>query len=129
ILSRVFVDLRLTPLPVVNGDDEVVGALLRSLRSPWRAGRRPATVYVEHLAALSLLRLVGPGRDQTANHAPGQLSRKSLEPVLEYIEVNLASDIRLSRLAALLGLPTDGFARRFRATTGLPPYRYVLRRR
>jgi AraC family transcriptional regulator len=26
-------------------------------------------------------------------------------------------------------LPTDSFARRFRATTGHPPYRYVLRRR
>lgn len=122
--------MRLLPLQtVVNGDDEVVGALLRSLRSALAAGRQPDTVYVEHLAALALLRMVGPGPGPAGEPSAGKLGQKGLGFVLEYIDANLASDIRLSRLAALLGLPADGFARRFRATTGQPPYRYVLRRR
>ena len=34
-----------------------------------------------------------------------------------------------SRLAALLDMPIDRFARRFKATTGLAPYAYVIARR
>jgi AraC family transcriptional regulator len=130
IVSGLSRGLRQLPLQaVVNGDDEVIGALLRSLRSELAAGRRPDTVYVEHLAALALLRIAGPGPDPAGERSLGKLDQKSLGSVLEYIDANLASDIRLSRLAALLGLPTDGFVRRFRATMGQPPYRYVLRRR
>lgn len=130
ILSRLSIGLRPMPLQaVINGDDQVVGTLLRSLRSALATGRRPDTVYVEHLAALALLRMAGPGADLPEERSPGKLDQKSLGPVLQYIDANLGSDIRLSCLAALLGLPTDSFARRFRATTGHPPYRYVLRRR
>jgi AraC family transcriptional regulator len=119
----------LSPLPVVNGDDEVVGALLRSLRLALAAGQRPDTAYVEHLAALALLRVAGPGPEPAGQPSLGKLDQKSLRSVLEYIDANLACDIRLSSLASLLGLQADGFARRFRATTGHPPYGYVLRRR
>ena len=129
IMSSLSKGLRLIPLPVVNGDDQVVGTLLRSLGSALAAGRRPGAVYVEHLAALALLRMADPGPDPLGERSPGKLDQKSLGTVLEYIDANLASDIGLSGLAALLGLPTDSFARRFRATTGQPPYRYVLRRR
>ena len=128
-MSSLSKGLRLMPLPVVNGDDEVVGTLLRSLSSALAAGRRPGAVYAEHLAALALLRMADPGPDPQGERSPGKLDQKSLGTVLEYIDANLASDIRLSHLAALLGLQTDSFARRFRATTGQPPYRYVLGRR
>jgi len=130
ILSSLSGRLRLMPLQaVINGNDEVVGALLRSLRSAFAAGRRPDALYVEHLAALVLLRMAGPGPEPLGEGSPGKLDPKSLGLVLEYIDANLASEMRLSRLAALLGLTTDNFARRFQATTGQPPYRYVLRRR
>ena len=129
IVSSLSGGLRLMPVPVVNGDDEIAGALLRSLRGALAAGRRPDTVYVEHLAALALLRMADRSPDPPEESNPGKLGQKSLGLVLEHIDANLACDIRLSRLAALLGLPTDSFARRFRATTGHPPYRYVLRRR
>ena len=54
---------------------------------------------------------------------------KTLATVHDYIEDHIASDISLSDLACLVSMKADTFARRFKATTGLPPYAYVLERR
>jgi AraC family transcriptional regulator len=114
----------------VNGHDPVVGALVASLRDDVARGHTPDTAYVEHMVALILLRLAA--RDSAAQPAEtrgGRLSRRSLAHVLDYVEANLGSDIALSDLADLLDMPVDRFARRFRATTGLAPYAYILERR
>jgi AraC family transcriptional regulator len=57
------------------------------------------------------------------------LSEISLRYVIEFVEDNLGQDISLSALAALTGTGVDVFARNFKASMGLPPYRYVLDRR
>lgn len=113
----------------VNRGDEVVGTLLRSLRSAVSLGRPPGAVYVEHLAVLALLHMAAmpPGTPDTDRSS--KLDQKALDCVFAYVDAHLASDIRLSELAALTGLPMDTFARRFRASVGQPPYRYVLGRR
>jgi AraC family transcriptional regulator len=114
---------------VVNGNDEVVGALLKSLGSAVAAGCQPGAVYVEHLAALAVLRMAGTCAEAPRREYASKLNQKALGRVLGYIDANLARDIRLSDLAGLLQLPMDTFARRFRATIGQAPYGYVLRRR
>lgn len=47
----------------------------------------------------------------------------------DYIESNLAADMRIEDLAALAGMSRFHFARVFRATVGTTPHRYVLERR
>lgn len=119
-----------TPPPVVNGHDPVIGSLMASLRDDVSAGARPGAAYIEHLVAMILLRLTRLDDTLPVAEARGtRLNGKVLARVQEYIEANLASDIALSELAEVAGLPIDSFARRFRTTTGLAPYAYVIERR
>jgi AraC family transcriptional regulator len=114
---------------LINGNDDVVSTLLVSLRREVVAGRTPGAAYVEHLAALMLLRLADPHQVAPQSVGHGFLHRKALTRVQEYIEAHLDKDISLADLARLLALPIDTFARQFRATTGLSPYAYVINRR
>lgn len=52
-----------------------------------------------------------------------------LKRVMEFIEANLAQDIRLSDLAALANLSTFHFAHVFKQATGTSPYQFVRDRR
>lgn len=117
-------------VPVINGGDDVISGLLTSLRSDLTAGEIPATAYIEHLVALILLRAANlPGRNAQGTSGPSPFSRKLLAQLDGYIEANLGCDISLSALAAQLDMPIERFARRFKATTGLAPYAYVINRR
>jgi malate dehydrogenase (oxaloacetate-decarboxylating) len=53
--------------------------------------------------------------------APWQLRR-----ILDHLDRNLANDVCLSELAALVGLSQAHFSRQFKISTGLPPHRYRL---
>jgi AraC family transcriptional regulator len=49
--------------------------------------------------------------------------------VLDYVEANLSQELTLSDLAKIAGLSLHHFARMFKQTLGVAPYRYVLQRR
>lgn len=126
-------DIAASP-PVVNGSDPVIAILLRSLRDEVAAGHHLDAAYIEHLAAVILLRIARLNGSLAAAEAPRQgrgtaLGGAALARVQDYIEANIGSDIALSDLANLLDMPVDTFARRFRAATGLAPYAYVIERR
>lgn len=57
------------------------------------------------------------------------LSSSDLARVVEYVNEHLADDISLSDLATLCGLSKFHFLRRFKASTSLSPYRYLLNKR
>jgi AraC family transcriptional regulator len=113
----------------VNGRDPVVGALMGTLSAQVAAGQVPAAIYIEHLVALALLRIVEMNGSAPSSTGSGRLNRKALARVQDYIEANVGCDIALSDLAAVAELPVDSFARRFKATTGFSPYAYVIERR
>ncbi len=48
---------------------------------------------------------------------------------LEFMHANLAEDLNLAQLASVAGLGPTQFARTFRAATGEPPHRYLIRLR
>jgi len=121
---------QISALPTfVNAHDPVVGSLMAELSAQIAAGHMPAAVYMEHLVALALLRIadMGGAARRPARAAP--LSRKTLARVQDYVEANIGSDMSLTDLAAVAGLPVDSFARRFKAATALAPYAYVVERR
>jgi AraC family transcriptional regulator len=113
----------------VNGNDAVIASLLTSVRADIAAACIPCAAYMEHAAALILLRVRTLRGTQPQVARGGRLSRKALSRVEDYIDAHLGSDIALSDLAALLALPCDTFARQFKATTGRAPYAYVIERR
>ena len=57
------------------------------------------------------------------------LARWQLRRVLEFLEAHLTDDIGLDELARLVGLSQSQFARAFKVSTGLPPYRWCLHNR
>lgn len=114
----------------VNASDGVLSSLLAAARAAIAEGQPPSAAYMEHMAALILLRLATlRGGIGLRGQRGGRLSRKALARLEDYIEAHLGADITLSDLAGLLDLPIDAFARRFKATTGRAPYAYVIERR
>jgi len=62
------------------------------------------------------------------------LSRGGLSPVLknricDFIEEHIGEKISLGALSSLAGLSPNHFARAFQQSVGMPPHRYLLRRR
>jgi AraC-like DNA-binding protein len=64
------------------------------------------------------------GRPALGGLAPGGLRR-----VRDAIDERLASGFTLRELAAIAGLSEGHFARAFKQSVGLPPHRYLMRRR
>ena len=57
------------------------------------------------------------------------LSRRQLRLAVEYVRANLTQDIGLEDIAGAAGMSPFHFARLFKNTTGMSPYRYLMRAR
>jgi AraC family transcriptional regulator len=121
---------RLADLPIlVNRSDAVIGTLIGALQAEIALGCRPEATYVEHLLALLGFRLAA------LDHAPpplsrhGRLGRRTLARVRDHVAAHIADEISLTGMAEAAGMGPDSFARRFKATTGMAPYAFVLEER
>jgi AraC family transcriptional regulator len=65
----------------------------------------------------------------TCRSAVPGLSNRRLMRVLAHIDAHIGEPITLANLATTAGLSRMYFARQFRASTGIRPHEYVLRRR
>lgn len=120
------------PLPqraLVNRGDPLLAALLGSLGDDLAAGVAPDDLNVEHVAWLCVRRLRALDQPRRDAQRHGKLAGAALKRVESYVDAHLAANLRLADLAAIAGLAPDSFARRFKATTGLSPYAFVLERR
>lgn len=116
-------------LMVVEDDRLKYGimALHQDLKAPSPAGdlfvghivRGVTSHYLKTYCACSETR---PPREQ-------KLSARDLQRALELIEAQLDTKPVLDDLAAMLGLNITSFCRRFKNSTGLPPYQYLLHAR
>jgi len=57
------------------------------------------------------------------------LSRRQLRAVVDYVEQHLSSDLSLHELGGVAGVSASHFKSLFKDSTGLPPHKYVIRRR
>jgi AraC-like DNA-binding protein len=85
-------------------------------------------LYAESIALALTLQLVRNQDAAPIKLAPmrGGLAPWQLRRVFDYIEENLANDVSLSELAAIVDLSRAHFSRQFKTSTGLPPHRYQL---
>ena len=121
---------RLADLPIlVNRSDAVIGALMGALQAEIALGCRPDAAYVEHLLALLGFRLAALDHALPPPSRHGRLGRRALARVRDHVAANIADDISLTGMAEAAGMGTDSFARRFKATTGVAPYAFVLEER
>ncbi len=138
------------PLTMIAPRDPVRGSLLEALAIPGAslvdpiardlAMLLPAALdasparpggFVESIVMALVAHLGYRTVDQDAD--PG-LARGGLAPwqerrAKEIMTANLAGDVWIDEVAEACGLSRSQFARAFRLTTGLPPYRWLLHRR
>ena len=122
---------RVEIVPTIGARDprfEQIGlALLGELHADGLGGR----LYAESLATLLAVQLL---RHQSAAGLPTPRPASRLSPAMlgrasEYVEAHLGDDLSLAALSEAIGLSPYHFARLFRASTGLSPHQYVIRRR
>jgi AraC family transcriptional regulator len=88
--------------------------------------------YAEGVGLAILARFLG--RTPEANSSPGGsrvsgLPKWRLKRAVDYIAAHLSEPITLAEMAASTGLTRMHFAAQFRASTGLRPHEYLVRRR
>ena len=110
-----------------RGDGRWWTALLTPPLSRTMVARSWAEAVVHSRARISTLGdlLLATAPEPIRGGLPPAVTRR----VCDYIEGHLDEKIHLDGLAAMAGLSTDHFARAFHQSLGLPPHRYLLRRR
>lgn len=117
-------DVVLTPNPALER------ALNDYLDRAMDAHDAPSAVEMDARAVLITLRLL---RDHAASATPpsrlGGLAPWQLRRVRDHVAENLARDIPLAELSALVRLSPYHFCRSFARSTGLPPHRWIQAQR
>jgi len=105
--------------------------LLREMGAETRSGWPLGSLYADLLAIAFQTQLlkrhsVDPLRTPAQK---GGIGLPRLKRAMEYINANLAGDIRIESIAKQLDLSASHFAHEFRDTTGQTPYQYLLDQR
>jgi AraC-like DNA-binding protein len=86
-------------------------------------------VNADKLNPLHAARTAPAEPNSERNQARGGLAPGARRRVLAHIEAHFAEKIELCDLAALAGLSECHFSRAFKQSLGVPPHRYLMRRR
>lgn len=116
--------------PNFEAQDRFISQAMLALEDDLRAGSPAGRLYGESLGAAIAAHLVRKFSD--AKRLPDEAAPVSfamLKRILEYVRENLQADLSLHDLAQLVQMDEYRFTRWFKQSTGLPPHRYVLRRR
>ena len=111
-------------------EDARVGVLIDLMRTEIAAGCPTGSAYGEALslalgARVASLCAMVPSEQRRA----ATLSSKQLQRVTDFVRANLAQELTIDRLAALVNSSPFHFARCFKQTTGLTPHQFVIRER
>jgi AraC family transcriptional regulator len=111
--------------------DAILEQLSMALCHTQFSDTRFATLYVDGICLAMVAHLLerqfAPGLQLSPQD--GNMPVWRLRRALDYIEMHLATPIRLADIAASAGLSRMPFAAQFRRATGCSPYSYLLRRR
>lgn len=89
-----------------------------------------SSLYADELARSIAARLIWLNRSQflaCRAEMRGELSRKKMLLIEEFVNSHLSEDIKLEDLARMVSLSSSHFTRQFTKLNGISPYQYVLR--
>ena len=111
--------------------DPAITHLLLALRGELQAGCPAGRLYGESLATALAVHLLQhyAGCPPKGIEERGGLPPARLRRVLDYMHAHLSEELSLRQLAAVVQLSPHHFAQRFKQSTGVAPYQYVLRQR
>ncbi|WP_298883553.1 AraC family transcriptional regulator [uncultured Bradyrhizobium sp.] len=115
----------------VGHDDEVVRHIGASLREGLRRPDEANQLFIDHmmLALTAHVAQTYGGFRHKAETSRGALAPWQLARACDKLEADLAGKLPLKAIAAELGISVSHFSRAFRASTGLPPHRWLLHHR
>jgi AraC family transcriptional regulator len=106
--------------------ENIAWALKEEMECDYPCGQ----LYYDSLALAVTTRLICYHSSGSVEMRPRKrLSDRRLRQLVDYIEFNLAQNISLGDLAAVVGLSVSHFKVLFREATGLSPHQYLIRRR
>ena len=111
--------------------DRLVSQISLALVNEANSKESDGTIYSESLMqtlVLHVLKNYSTAR-YAAKNLKGGLSGYKLKLVTEYINDNLDQELSLAELSAIADLSQFHFSRSFRETTGLPPRKFLMKRR
>jgi AraC family transcriptional regulator len=112
-------------------EDATARHLMLSLRPALERPAEASALFVDHVAAAlcSHVAQTYGGIQRLGNPPRGGLARWQEKRAKELLESDLSDEFPLSRLALECGLSVRHFTRAFRQSVGMPPHRYLLKRR
>jgi AraC family transcriptional regulator len=117
--------------PLVGLNVPEIRSWMLAVDAELKSGGVGGSLVAESLANVLAVHLIRhtTGAPRLPASADGELPRRKLRTVIEYIMENLGGSPTLEQMAAVVHLSPYHFARQFKASTGLPPYQYVIARR
>jgi AraC-like DNA-binding protein len=112
-------------------EDATARHLLLSLRPALQSPAEASALFVDHVAAAlcSHVAEIYGGIQKLRKLPRGGLASWQEKRAKELLESDLSGAFPLSRLALECGLSVRHFTRAFRQSVGMPPHRYLLKRR
>ena len=111
--------------------DPLIEQIAFALKADLAEGCPLGSLYGDALSsalAVHLLRRYA-AHQPSAPEYKGSLGAQRLRLTIEYIEANLAANLRLNELAEHAGLSPSYFCTAFERSMGMPPHQWVLQRR
>ncbi len=115
----------------VSVDDPVVRHLLSSLLPVIAEPKQANSLFLDHVALAMTAHMLTAyaSTESSAKTQRGGLAPWQERRAKELMRASLNEELTLSLLAAECGLSARHFARAFRASTGMPPHRWLVMRR
>ncbi len=121
---------RLRPDLIFDSSSQINLAATTYVRRALDTRLPPLTLEMEGHILILLDRLLAKHGESRGDHAArGGLAPWQLRRVTEFMLAHRADDLLLADLANLVDLSPKHFARAFRQSTGVPPYRWLMERR
>jgi len=123
-------EVTVSPLPLLVGRDALIGQVAKKFRRMCRDEASANAYYVESIGTM-----LGTHLLQALAHRAGRSERdggladEALLRVTRYIEEHLGESLSLAALGGAAGFSSSHFGRLFKASTGMAPHEYVMRRR
>lgn len=111
--------------------DPSLANLVHALWQEAKADAPNGALYVQGitLALIGILRLRYACCRPRESARIGQFGVRDVQRLREFIAAHLSEDLRIERLASLVSMGPDHFARRFKATFAQSPHAFVMQRR
>lgn len=110
--------------------DAQIEHICRALKAEGESDYVSGPLYGESLALALCVHLLRQGfAERPSATKKGGIAPRALRQVIEHIESNLDTPLRMTSLADISGLSQYRFSHNFKSATGVPPYQFVLHAR